>query len=84
MKDMPEPKNYLFIDQDELPEIKSWKVGSSYTVTAKIKEVGMSQDEDDKGKKSLRARFEIVKISPVKKTSYEYPPEIVKKVTEKD
>ena len=82
MKDLGEPKNYLFLDSDELPEIKSWKVGNSYTVSAKIKQVEMSQDEDEKGKKSLRARFEIIKISPLKKTSYEYPPEIVKKVAD--
>lgn len=45
-----------------LPEIKGWKVGNSYEVTAKLKMTSLSENEYE-GKKEISASFEIVNIN---------------------
>ncbi len=54
--DLPET---LSLDEDDLPQIKSWTVGKTYTLTMDVKLVGQSQDSMDK---TMRGRFEITDV----------------------
>ncbi len=56
------------LDEDDLPEVKDWKVGETYEVTLKIKEVGSWQGAgsgpipmDDSDADKVHAKFEVVK-----------------------
>lgn len=58
----------------DLPDIKNWKVGETYSVTMKLKQIGMQEGGWD-GKQPLSADFKIVSVNgrvPKKQeTSYE-------------
>lgn len=77
-EDMPE---YVSFDEDELPDIKKWKVGGTYTVEIDIKQKSVSQDREmgPKGKDELRARFEVLAVRPVKKSSGSYSKDVIEK-----
>lgn len=56
--DMPET---FSLDEDDLKEAKSWKVGKTYDLSMTVKMVGQRQDSLDK---TTRATFEIVDVQP--------------------
>lgn len=62
------PKPTLSVDAEDLPEIKEWSVGKTYTmvVKAKMTEVRSSDDDEyadgDGYKRPTSARFRIVSV----------------------
>ena len=65
MKYMPttdKPKPYFSVSGDDLPEIKGWKVGGTYTITAKIKMKSLSENQNN-GKKETNASFDVLEIN---------------------
>lgn len=57
-------KPSLFLNAEELPEVKNWEVGNEYTLLVTVKQTGKDIHEYNK-KKSISAHFEICKIKPV-------------------
>ena len=55
-------KPSLHLSVEDLPEIKSWKVGGKYELTAKVKMTSLSENEYH-GKKDTSASFEILEIT---------------------
>jgi len=51
----------------DLPEIKDWKVGKSYTLKLQVKQVSADESENQ----PLAARFELEKVEVVKSTTDE-------------
>lgn len=49
------------LDQTNLPAIKSWKVGSKYTLTMDVEMRSIGKDSMDK-ENELRARFKVLKV----------------------
>lgn len=70
-KPAPQAKGYLgspddlpesfSLDEDDLKDITSWKVGASYDLKMTVKLVSQSQDATDK---TMRVRFEIQDVQP--------------------
>jgi hypothetical protein len=56
----------LSVSEDDLPEIRNWKVGSTYNVKVRMKQVSSSLDnemmEEGKDGKKITARFHILEI----------------------
>lgn len=52
------PKPHLDVSSEDLPEIKDWKVGETYTIEVNAKMTSISESEYD-GKKKTTACFEI-------------------------
>lgn len=53
----------LSLSEKDLPAIKNWKVGQTYTILVKAKQTAMSQGEMygmSEGKKDMHARFEVL------------------------
>lgn len=71
-KEMVAPKVYkmppsLSVSEDDLPEIRNWKVGNTYQVSVSMKQVSSSLDNDmmSEGEhtgKKITARFHILNI----------------------
>jgi hypothetical protein len=66
-------KPTLSVEDTDLPAMKTWEVGKTYTVTAQIKMVYQSEgneydygNPDEQNTKKMRARFKILKITPEK------------------
>ena len=58
---MPEGDEYyphLDLSSDEIPEVKSWKVGKTYKIMLEVKQVSMREDKD----KKISACFEVRKV----------------------
>lgn len=65
-KPQPMP-NMLSLDSEDLPEIKDWKVGETYEVTLKIKQISASKGVeypmeagDKENKDTVHGRFEVL------------------------
>lgn len=58
LADLPET---LSLDEDDLPEVKTWKVGQKYTLTIDVKMTGLRQDSMDK---TMRGSFDILNVQP--------------------
>lgn len=71
MKDIQEMRQTLHLSSKDLPEIKKWEVGETYTIALKVKQVGLNLDTYD-DKKMTTARFEIISAKPVKSDPGEY------------
>lgn len=61
------------VSEDDLPEIRNWRVGNTYNVSVVMKQVSSSIDNDLEGKdnKKITARFHIQEIksnNPKKKS----------------
>lgn len=58
-------------DEDDLPEIKSWRVGGKYKLTMEVEQTSMSKGdefgemEDSKEKPKTRASFKVLSVSPL-------------------
>lgn len=55
----------LSVSEDDLPEIKNWKVGNTYQVMVNMKQVSSSLGEDmmnGQEKRKITARFHILEI----------------------
>ncbi len=69
---MQKPKPTMSLDADNLPAIKNWNVGETYTVTAKVKMTSMSEGDEyefptsEGEKRPMSARFKILSITPSK------------------
>jgi hypothetical protein len=69
-KEMVAPKVYkmppsLSVSEDDLPEIRNWKVGNTYQVSVSMKQVSSSLDnmiETGQPGKKITARFHILNI----------------------
>lgn len=65
------PKPRISIDETDLPAIKSWDVGQTYTVAEKMKMIHQAEgeeyyDETDGKKPKMRSTFKILSITPSK------------------
>lgn len=65
-----EPKPTLSVNANDLPEIKNWKVGETYNVSATVKMVFQSEGDeydmamgDSKTKAPIRGRFKVLSIT---------------------
>lgn len=62
------PKPTLRIDAKDLPEIKDWKIGKTYTLTVQARMIAISDGDeysdfdDDRRKSPVRATFRIIKV----------------------
>lgn len=62
-----DPRPTFCVDQADLPEMESWKVGEEYTLTVKVKmEEYRSSMDHDSGKEKTRGDFRIVSIGAAK------------------
>lgn len=58
-------------DEDELPELRNWNVGSKYKLTLEVEQMSMSKGdeygemEDSKEKPKTRASFKVLSVSPL-------------------
>lgn len=52
----------LSLDEEDLPEIKKWKVGGKYRILLDVEQVSMSKDHLDNNE--IRASFNIIKAQP--------------------
>lgn len=60
------PKPSLSVDARDLPVIKNWKIGQTYSLSVKVKMISISEGDeysDSDDSKLTRARFRIVKVS---------------------
>lgn len=55
---LSQPAPMLCIGEKELPNIKKWKVGGTYTIKAVVRQTGMHEDRE----RGLRADLEIESI----------------------
>lgn len=77
MRDLDEkPCPMLHLTSKDLPEIKKWKVGQTYDLVLKVKQVGANINTYDS---ILRGDFEILKVKPVESKSENYDKSVVKK-----
>jgi len=54
----------LSVSEDDLPEIRNWRVGSTYNVKVKMKQVSSSLDDSmERESKKITARFHILEIT---------------------
>lgn len=75
MKDqMPKMKPMLHLSSEECPEIAKWKVGKTYELSLKVKQIGMMMMD-----KKVMADFEIQKVTPESESKEKYDKEVVKK-----
>ena len=61
------PKPSLSLDAKDLPEIKNFKIGQTYTLTVEVKVISLSSgdeydDYDSKDSKITRGRFRVTKV----------------------
>ncbi len=56
---MPHLPETFSLDEDDLKDIKGWKVGKTYDLSMTVKMTGQRQDTADK---TIRASFEIVDV----------------------
>lgn len=56
-----DPPETFSLDEDDLKEIKSWKVGDTYNLSMTVKLVSQREDSLDKG--MMRATFEIQDVT---------------------
>jgi len=56
---MSEQKAYLTLSDKDLPEIKDWQVGQTYTVILTVKQTSLNQNEMD-GQQNVSANFEVM------------------------
>lgn len=61
LADVVPEKPTIRLDSKVLPEIKEWKVGKTYEVHLKIRQVEAHEDKLSDNKKQLHARFEVLK-----------------------
>ena len=69
--ELVKPNKYpvtLRLDEDDLPELKSWKVGGKYKLTIDVEQISMSKGDeygemDSKEKPKTRATFKITNIA---------------------
>lgn len=60
--------NTVRFDEEELPEIKSWKVGGRYKLTLEVEQTSQSKGDEfrEQEKKPLyRAGFKIISVAPL-------------------
>lgn len=58
----------IHLTAKDLPSIKNWKVGGTYTVTMKLKQTSMQEGGWD-GKQPMSADFKVVSVNGKKPTS---------------
>lgn len=60
-KEFKEKPHYptIYLSSKDLPDIKNWKVGETYTLIIQAKQTSMREDED----KKIEASFDIKKIA---------------------
>lgn len=62
-------------DEDDLPELKGWKVGGKYTLTLKVEQTSMSKGDEygeignSKEKPMTRASFKVLSVTPEGRTT---------------
>lgn len=54
----------IHLDEDQLKEIKNWKVGGNYTLILEVKQRSMQENSNNK----ISASFDIMKIGTPKKS----------------
>lgn len=62
---------YISFDEEELPELKEWKVGGNYTLTLEVEQVSVSKgdeygpyDEEESAKEQsmIKGRFKVLNV----------------------
>lgn len=58
---------HLHLTSDNLPELKKWKVGETYTLLLEVKQTGMHMgsymDSDEDGESKVSADFKVKKVT---------------------
>lgn len=59
---------FIRLDEDDLPELKKWKVGGKYTLTVEVEQTSMSMGDEygeieNKNKNKHRASFKVLNVS---------------------
>lgn len=69
MTDKPMKAPITFsLDEQELPDIKQWKVGGKYTITMEVEQISLDKGVGlEEGKGPLQARFKVLSASTGKK-----------------
>lgn len=58
------------LDEDMLPDIKSWRVGKNYKLCLDCEQIGMSKGDEypmDSKNKKMTARFKVLSAEPMGK-----------------
>lgn len=57
----------LSLSDEDLPDIKNWKVGETYKIVVEAKQVSSSMGDTimGEGKKKMNARFEILSVKSI-------------------
>lgn len=55
----------ISFDEKDLPQIKSWKVGSKYKLMLTVEQTSLSKDQYDGGKAPMRARFKVISVKVI-------------------
>jgi len=61
LADVIPSKPTISLDSKVLPAIKEWRVGKTYEIHLKIREISVHEDDLADNKKQLHASFEVVK-----------------------
>ena len=59
------PKPTIYLTSDDLPELKSWKVGGNYKLEVEVEQVSISKDDMPNAGNKLSGRFLIKKVKAV-------------------
>lgn len=59
MLDIPKERSTIHLTVNQLPDIKNWKVGSTYNLSLKVKQTAMQEGGYD-GKQPLSADFVVI------------------------
>ncbi len=61
----------LYLNERQLPQIKTWRVGGRYRLIVDVEEISMNigQDQPDIKKRQTSASFRIISIKPVETTA---------------
>lgn len=82
---MPKYLPSISLDEDDLPEIKSWKVGGKYKLEVEVEQTSISKDEEFDGpvigqtgereskRRPIRARFKILNVKALNGGSRSIP-----------
>ena len=61
LADVVPEKPTISLDSKVLPELKEWRVGKTYEIHLKVRQVEVHEDTLSDNKKQLHARFEVLK-----------------------
>lgn len=89
-KEMSKEKIYptFQLDDEDLPDLKDWKVGEKYTLIMEVEQTSMRQGsewqgDNSKDKNKIRATFKILKVGVEEPEEDDYETEYAKRMSNK-